>query len=138
MIRLARHYILAHPTDCEPPHGLDLSPGSRDSIKVDMLTEAFVRDGFDPKMPALVGYPLNGRIQLLTGTHRRESADRAGIMLPVTMKLRSVVEAAWGTAEWDQLILDIPVEDLELAPVQDPVPPPGLDERVDLQGGYGD
>lgn len=136
MTRLARHYILVDPTDCDPPHPLDLTVGSRDSLKVERLTEAFVKDGFDPRMPALVGYPLNGRIQLLSGTYRHEAAKRAGIMLPVTMKLRSIVEAAWGTPKLDQLIADIPVEDLELAPVQRPVLAPGLDERVDLQGGY--
>lgn len=138
MTRLARHYILVDPTDCDPPHPLDLTVGSRDSLKVDRLTEAFVKDGFDPRMPALVGYPLNGRIQLLSGTHRHEAAKRATILLPVTMKLRSVVEATWGTPAWDALIEDIPVQDLELAPVQVPTPAPGLDERVDLQGGYRD
>lgn len=59
---LTRQYILLDPEDCDPdpPHGLDLTPGSRDSIKVDWLVEAFARDGFDPDEPALVGYPING------------------------------------------------------------------------------
>lgn len=132
MPRYARQYILLHPDDCNPPHGLDLAPGSRDTLKVEALTEAFARDGFDPKMPALVGYPLNGRIQLASGTHRHEAAKRAGIRLPVTIKLRSVVEAAWGTPAWQALIQDIAVESLERAEVSEYRDVPGLDERVDL------
>ena len=134
--RFARQYVLLHPDDCDPPHGLDLEPGSRDSIKVEWLTEAFARDGFDPKMPALVGYPLDGRVQLASGTHRHEAAKRAGIRLPVKMTLRSHVEATWGTPAWQQLIEDLSVESLELAPVKEGGVPPGLDERVDLRGGY--
>ena len=135
-MRTARAFIWVDPSDCDPPHGLDLTPGSRDSLKVEMLVEEFSRNGFDVNQPALVGYPLDGRIQLLSGTHRHTAALRAGIRLPVTMKLRSVVMAAWGTSAWDQLIEDIPVKDLENATVQDPVPPPGLDEQVDLTKGY--
>lgn len=130
--RFARHYVLVHPEDCDPPHGLDLTPGSRDSLKVEMLTEAFAKDGFDPNEPALVGYPLNGRIQLATGTHRHEAGKRAGIRLPVHIVLRSVIEAIWGTPKWLELLKDIPVKDLECVLVQESVPPPGLDERVDL------
>lgn len=132
MTRFARLYVLLHPDDCDPPHGLDLTDGSRDSLKVERLTEAFISNGFDPNEPALVGYPLNGRVQLATGTHRHEAAQRAGILLPVNMKLRSQVEAMWGTPEWAKLIEDIKVRDLELAPVPEGGEPPGLDERVDL------
>jgi len=131
-MRFAKHYILADPSDCDPPHGLDLSPGSRDSIKVERLAQCFQEQGFDPNEPALVGYPRDGRIQLLSGTHRHEAAKRAGIQLPITLKLRSVVEAAWGTEAWDELIKDIPVLELEYFPIKEDVPPPGLDERVDL------
>ncbi len=132
-IRYARHYVLLDPSDCDPPHSLDLEPGSRDSIKVEALTVEFVYDGFDPEQPALIGYPKNGRIQLLSGTHRHEAAKRAGIKLPVMLKLRSVVEAAWGTDAWEELIKDIPVQELEKYPIQEGIIPPGLDERVDLE-----
>ena len=131
-VRFSRQYILLHPDDCDAPHGLDLEPGSRDSIKVENLTEAFAKDGFDPNEPALVGYPLNGRVQLASGTHRHEAAKRAGIRLPVKMTLRSHVEAMWGTPAWEKFIADIRVKDLELVLVESGGPPPGLDERVDL------
>jgi len=133
--RFARQYVLLSPEDCDPPHKLDLSPGSRDSIKVDWLTEAFTKEGFSKQHSCLVGYPLNGRVQLLSGTHRHEAAKRAHIRLPVKMVLRSLVEAYWGTDNWADLIKDIPVEELELAIVRDTVPP-GIDERVNLERYY--
>lgn len=137
MLRFARHFVLLHPTDCIPPHGLDLTPGSRDSLKVEMLYEAFIKHGFDPKMPALVGYPDgNGMIQLLSGTHRHTAATRANIFLPVKIILRSIVEASWGLEDWAKVIADIPVSELACMPVQSPVPPPGIDERIDLSQGY--
>lgn len=132
MTRYARQYMWVSPDDCDPPHGLDLTVGSRDTLKVEMLTEAFARDGFDSRQPALVGYPLNGRIQLLSGTHRHEAARRAGIRLPVRMVMRSEVEAAFGTALWAHVIRDLPLAELEHAPVKEGGTPPGLDERVDL------
>lgn len=137
MIRFARQVLFLHPSDCLPPHGLDLTVGSRDSLKVEMLAEAFANEGFDPNMPALVGYPTAEKvIQLLSGTHRHEAARRVNILLPVKIILRSIVEASWGLDDWRKVIADIPVEQLMWAQVGDPVPPPGIDERVDLSGGY--
>lgn len=131
MTRKVCNYLLLHPEDCEAPHGLDLSPGSRDSTKVHWLTEAFSRRGFDHTEPALVGYPLDGKVQLLSGTHRLEAAKRAGIRIPVMMRLRSEVEAAWGTEKWNSLINDIPVKDLELVEIPEGGEIPNLDDRVD-------
>ncbi len=131
--RHARQYMLLHPEDCDPPHGLDMTPGGRDEEKVEDLVMAFTKDGFAAHKAALVGYPLNGRVQLLSGTHRHEAAKRAGIRLPVALVLRSDVEAAWGHPEaWARLIADVPVEELEQAEVKIGPPPPGIDERVDL------
>jgi len=130
-LRYARQYILLDPSDCDPPHSLDLSLGSRDSQKVELLAEAFAAHGFDPSMPALVGYPKDGRVQLLSGTHRHEAARRAEIPLPVTLYLRSYVEAAWGTPGWERLIADIPVKELTRIGVVDDVAP-ALAERIDL------
>ena len=72
----------------------------------------FARDGFDARHSALVGYPLDGRVQLLSGTHRHEAAHRAHIRLPVRILPRSVVEALWGTPEWAVQVGDVPVPDL--------------------------
>lgn len=103
--------IWIKPTDCDPPHGLDLQ-WKHDSDKVADLERQFRQEGFSLQKPALVGYPKDGRIQLLSGTHRHLAAICADIMLPVTMWLRSYVEAAWGTEHWDDIIRDIPVSDL--------------------------
>lgn len=111
--RYARLYILVDSSDCDPPHSLDLEPGSRDSLKVESLTEDFIHNGFDIKEPALVGYPCDGRIQLISGTHRHEAAKRAGIKLPVRLIMRSEIEATWGTDERPHVVRDIPVCDLE-------------------------
>jgi hypothetical protein len=132
--RYARLYIWVDPDDCDPPHTLDLTPGSRDLLKVDMLTEAFIQHGFNINEPCLVGYPLDGRIQLLSGTHRHEAAKRAEIKLPVHLVLRSIVEACWGNEDaWTKLIRDIPVRELECAIVPDNTWVPGIDERIDVK-----
>lgn len=134
--RYARLYIWVDPSDCEAPHSLDLKPGSRDSLKVEKLQQAFEQDGFDLNEPALVAYPYEGRIQLLSGTHRHEAAKRAGIKLPVHFIMRSLVEAKWGTAEWNSIIQDIPVRDLECVEVPEHSEPIGIGERIDLARDY--
>lgn len=117
-------------SDCDPPHGLDLSHGSRDSKKVEGLVKDFLNAAhFDVNYPALVGYPLDGRIQLLSGTHRHEAARRTGYKLPVSIFLRSYVEGYWGTGTWADLIADIPVKDLDKLFEGFSDVPPGLDER---------
>lgn len=100
------------PHDCDPPHGLDLE-SRHDAEKVGRLVFAFDHLGFDRSKPALVGYPLNGRIQLLSGTHRHLAAQIAGIDLPVVLWLGSDVERAWGRDPWFDLMRDIPVAELE-------------------------
>ena len=116
--RLASFIIWVSPDDCMPPHGLDMQR-ERDANKVKMLADAFWANGFDKNEPALVGYPLDGKIQLLTGTHRHEAAKLAGILLPIKMWLRSDVEEMWGTELWDTVIKDIPVNELECAEVKE-------------------
>lgn len=101
------------PCDCVPPHRLNLSPGSRDRLKVEDLLTAFCLAGFDVRYPALVGYPLDGKIQLLSGTHRHCAASLAEIDLPVTLWLRSDIERAWGRPQWLEVMADIPVMELD-------------------------
>ncbi len=117
-MRRTRMLVWVDPHDCLPPHGLD-DKSRRDMIKVHDLTMAFVLMGFDVKYPALVGYVVGGKIQLLSGTHRHMAALLAKIKLPVTLWLRSDVEATWGTDLWPTVIADIPVHVLENMPVED-------------------
>lgn len=103
--------------------------------KLNSLIEAFQRDGgFNKDYPALVGYPIDGMIQLLSGTHRHCAAFQASIKLPVTLWLRSDIEERWGTELWDSTIADIPVKELESYPVVDGFRISPY-ERVDLSKG---
>jgi hypothetical protein len=133
MERLACQLIWIDPSDCDPPHSLDMS-SEHDYTKVEMLLSKFLYEGFDKNYPALVGYPLEKRIQLLSGTHRHMAAKIAGVKLPVTLWLRSDIEERWGTDLWDATISDIPVKELESYPVKDGfiISPY---ERVDLSKG---
>lgn len=134
-MRCLRSFIWVDPGDCDPPHGLDMQ-GERDANKVAMLYEAFVNHGFDLDQPALVGYPCNGRIQLLSGTHRHEAAKQANIRLPVTLWLSSDIMETWGTELWEETIRDIPVRELQTYPIKegfyrspyDPVDPSNFNE----------
>ncbi len=110
--------------DCDPPHGLNLAPGSRDRLKVESLLDAFELDGFDLSEPALIGYPLDGRIQLLSGTHRHRAATLAEIRLPVTLWLRSTVEQCWGRPLWAGIMEDIQVS--RLMDYSESLAPPAL------------
>ena len=99
--------------DCEPPHGLDMG-SKHDADKVEMLEKQFTINGFDKRYPALIGYPLNGKIQLLSGTHRHAAACRSGAKLPVILWLKSDIEESWGELQkWAKVIQDIPVSRLE-------------------------
>lgn len=91
-----------------------MSGGSRDRKKVGWLYDMFVADGFDMAKPALVGYPLDGRIQLLSGTHRHTAAKYADILLPVTLWLRRDIERYWGRPEWATIMQDILVQDIDI------------------------
>ena len=134
MERRTKQYILVDADDCIAPHGLDLE-GEHDAKKVAFLKEAFENNGFDPNEPALVGYPLNGKIQLLSGTHRHLAAKLAGIQLPVVIHLRSWVEQTWGTELWEETIKDILVKNLECAVVKEGFVNTPYD-RVDLSELY--
>ncbi len=97
------------PRDCDPPHEV------RKHERLEPLVYAFATEGFDKSRPALVGYILNGRIQLLSGTHRHAAAKKVGIQIPVTIWLGSQIEESWGVSleEWRRIMEDIPVSDLE-------------------------
>lgn len=105
--------VWMHPSDLDPPHGLEMD-WEHDVAKVEMLFNAFTTEGFDRSHAALVGYPLAGRVQLLSGTHRHRAASLIGMSLPIVLWLRSDVEAAWGQLEaWMKVIKDHPVSELE-------------------------
>lgn len=100
------------PEDCDPPHEV------RKFERIWPLAEAFKKQGFDKSKPALIGYVVDGRIQLLSGTHRHMAADLVGIKIPVTLWLGSDIQKSWGTLEeWKKVMADIPVAKLERYPL---------------------
>ena len=113
-----RCFIWISPDDCIAPHGLDLSD-PHDADKVEDLRKQFASAGFDLNQPALVGYPLDNKIQLLSRTHRHLAAKLADTKLPVTLWLRSDVERMWGTELWTKVLEDIPVYKLMEWDIQD-------------------
>lgn len=133
-LRYVRSFMWVDPNDCDPPHGLDMR-SNHDADKVALLKEAFQREGFNLSYPALVGYPLNGRIQLVSGTHRHAAAQQAGIKLPITLWLRSSILELWGTDLWSKVILDIPVHELTEYPVVEGATSSPYD-RIDLSNIY--
>ena len=60
-----------NPTIADPPHAVC------SYLKRDTLTAAFRTHGWDPFEPALLGYPWEGRIQLIDGSHRWDAAMEA-------------------------------------------------------------
>ncbi|MHB8407848.1 MAG: ParB N-terminal domain-containing protein [Acidiferrobacterales bacterium] len=93
-----------------PPHAV------KDFKNFERLTEQFLKgqDGWDPSEPALIGYPFNGRIQLLSGSHRWAAAKEAGIQIPVLVRQRSVIEEFFGNLdEWAKIMSPLPTSEVE-------------------------
>jgi len=97
-MKLSVLYMTASPNDCDPPHKV-----ARPEQVID-LANSFVENGWDTTKPRLVAYPLNGRIQLLSGSHRWAAAQLADIEIPLAIVSYEVVKDTWGTDEWFQLM----------------------------------
>lgn len=105
-----RSLVMLHPDDCVPPHAAD-------DAKMQKFIKWFEKAGFDKDHPAIIGYPFNGKIQLLSGSHRWAAAKETNTMLPVTLWLKSDVEKAWGDlVEWAKIMKQIPVKDFYETP----------------------
>jgi hypothetical protein len=82
--------LWVEPGLCDPPHKV-----SREN-QVRKLSEQFSKNGWDADKPALIGYPLNHRIQLLSGSHRWAAAVDVLDRIPVIIKDYDEVENARG------------------------------------------
>ena len=89
------------PSECDAPHRV-----SHEDKLVELANE-FVARGWGVNYPVLIGYMLDGRLQLLSGTHRHKAAEMAGIRLPVIVRNYDDVRSAWGTDAWAE-IMDAP------------------------------
>lgn len=85
-----KFFFWLEPVSCDPPHGVSHPE------KVQALADAFDRTGWGVSCPVLVGYPLDGRVQLLSGSHRWAAATHARIQIPVVIVPFADVEAAYG------------------------------------------
>lgn len=87
------------PASCEPPHGVTHPEKHYE------LVREFRQRGWSRAHPVLVGYEIDNRVQLLSGSHRWAAAHDACIKIPVVIKPRSVVFHAWGDlAAWKALM----------------------------------
>lgn len=89
--------VTFNPIRLDPPHKVT-SPEH-----VWALQESMEQDGWIGE--PLVGYIHNGRIQLLSGTHRRAAAIMADIKVPVIVRPFSQVQEAYGDLDkWKRVM----------------------------------
>ena len=85
---------------CMPPHSV-----SRHNDVIDFANE-FATNGWGPGYPNLLGYPWEGKIQLLSGSHRWAAAKMAGLeSIPVLVYPYKDIEYAWGNSEHWRLLM---------------------------------
>ena len=90
-----------HTVSCDPPHRVTHPD------HVEWLIDALRRDGWDG--PALLGYWLDGRIQLLSGSHRWAACQFDGRRMPVVLRPFGDIEQLYGTDGWVAMIQSPPV-----------------------------
>ncbi len=84
---------------CDPPHGVTHPD------KMFLLYRQFHKHGWAENEPALVGYEIDRRIQLLSGSHRWEAARLADIYIPVVITPYATVKQSHGDlTAWQQLM----------------------------------
>lgn len=86
----------------DPPHRVT-HPEHADALTADMA-----RVGWRMGAPACLGYDLNGRVQLISGSHRWEACRRLGRLMPVVVMPYAEVAALWGTDAWVSMVLNPP------------------------------
>jgi hypothetical protein len=92
------------PRSCIPPHGVSHPE------KVYELANKFILYGWGENQLPLIGYPLKGKIQLLSGTHRWNAAKLAKLeLIPVLIRKRKQVENAVGDLDKWKVIMDAEV-----------------------------
>lgn len=91
------------PALCDPPHEVD------DVLFFVRLTECFARFGWAAEQPVLLGYCFEGRIQLVSGSHRWAAARAAGICVPVVLRSYEEVISTWGEPAWLEWLQNPPL-----------------------------
>lgn len=89
------------PSLCDAPHRIV------ECERLYNLIDAFLEGGWDLTKPCMIGYWLNDRIQLLSGSHRYEAAVRAKLeKVPVIVRTLSEVQDAYGDLDKWSLIMN--------------------------------
>lgn len=85
------------PNALTPPHKVT-RPEQVDLLAMDIETHGW-------QGPPLVGYRLDGGVQLLSGTHRHAACKRLQFAIPVVLREFEAVKTAWGDVErWKRLM----------------------------------
>lgn len=93
-------HVWLSPLDCSPPHRV-----THPEKFSELITE-FCARGWDESNPRLLGYfwPEDGRVQLISGSHRWAAALCAEIDIPVDVYPFEFIQEIWGTQRWLELL----------------------------------
>lgn len=94
-------YEWLRPEQCDPPHRVT------DEDRLGALVEALT-DGWGVGQPALIGYHIDGRVQLISGSHRHAAARINDQRIPVKVYSCSFIQSIWGTDDWLTLLASPP------------------------------
>lgn len=91
---------MINPKDCIPPHRVSYPN------KVIDLANKFVKKGWGKYHLPLIGYYINKKLQLLSGTHRHAAAIMAGLdRIPVLIRgIKEVKDAYGNLKKWEKLM----------------------------------
>lgn len=82
------------PSLCDPPHKVTHPEKFID------LCGAFCGEGWDINEPPLLGYPIDNKIQLISGSHRWAAALEANIKIPIIVYSYDWIYEIWGSDTW--------------------------------------
>lgn len=89
------------PASCLPPHRVT------HPTKLVELIKSISANGWNGQ--ALIGYPLDGELQLLSGSHRHEACRLLECRLPLVLHSYEFLRHLWGTDKWIDLMNNAPV-----------------------------
>ena len=105
MVIVPKLVLMLSAADCCPPHAVTDPP------RLVWLKENLLRDGWVG--PYLLGYPLDGYVQLVSGSHRYEACMQLGMKFPVAVASKNTIELIWGTDEWVDMMTTPPLYEAE-------------------------
>lgn len=113
---------------CDPPHRVTHAE------KFDAIAASLAASGWKPDEPVLLGYEREGRVQLITGSHRHAAAR--ALRLPLPVLIRHDVDALWGTDGWVRMIAQPPrLQEIHMLRVYLSLDPP-IGPSTQANGAY--